>query len=73
MTRYWRNFLKSLVAVLAGNAIYFLLMPHLPARAQHQYNRVDLGLIVDFWICVVIYGAISTIQFLRRRTSSKPE
>ncbi len=67
MTRFWRNFLKSLVAVLAGNAIYFLIMPRLPLMAQHQYNRMDFGLVVDFWICVVIYGAISTVQFLRRR------
>jgi hypothetical protein len=71
MTRFSRNFLKSLAAVLAGNAIYFLVMPHLPIRAQHQYNRVDLGLVIDFWICVVIYGLISTVQFLRRGTRSK--
>jgi hypothetical protein len=71
MTRFSRNFLKSLAAVLAGNAIYFLVMPHLPIRAQHQYNHVDLGLVIDFWICVVIYGLISTVQFLRRGTRSK--
>ena len=73
MTRFSRNFLKSLAAVLAGNAIYFLVMPHLPAAAQHQYDRVDFGLVIDFWICVVVYGLISTIQLLRRGTKSKPE
>ena len=75
MPRYWRNFVKSLVAVLAGNAIYFLLMPHLPVRAQHRYDRLDFGLVIDFWICVVIYGVISTVQFLlrRRRATSKLE
>ncbi len=32
-----RNFLDALVAVLAGNAIYFLLMPHLPlVTGNHQ-------------------------------------
>ena len=67
MTRFSRNFLKSLASVLLGNALYFLLMPKLPLRAQHQYNRLDLGLIIDFWICVVIYGLISTVAFLRRR------
>jgi len=71
MSRVSRNFLKSLAAVLAGNAIYFLIMPHLPLRAQHEYNRMDLGLVIDFWICVVIYGLISTVQFLRRGTKSK--
>lgn len=73
MTRFSRNFLKSLAAVLAGNAIYFLIMPHLPVRAQYQYNHVDLWLVIDFWICVVIYGLISTVQFLRRGTRSKLE
>ncbi len=74
MTRFSRNFLKSLASVLLGNAIYFLVMPKLPLRAQHQYNRLDLGLIIDFWICVVIYGLISTLGFLRRRgTRSKLE
>ncbi len=68
MTRFSRNFLKSLAAVLAGNAIYFIIMPHLPAAAQHQYDHLDLGLVIDFWICVVIYGVISTVQFLRRGT-----
>ena len=71
MSRVSRNFLKSLAAVLAGNAIYFLVMPHLPLRAQHEYNHMDLGLVIDFWICVVIYGLISTVQFLRRGTKSK--
>jgi hypothetical protein len=71
MSRFSRNFLKSLAAVLAGNAIYFLIMPHLPLRAQHEYNRMDLGLVIDFWICVVIYGLISTVQFLRRGAKSK--
>ncbi len=74
MTRFSRNFLKSLASVLLGNAIYFLVMPDLPLGAQHQYNRLDLGLIIDFWICVVIYGLISTVGFLRRRgTRSKLE
>lgn len=56
-----RNFLVSLVAVLLGNLIYFLIMPHLPPAAQHRSYRLfpDLGLLIDFWICLVIYGVIS--------------
>ncbi|MGD0214763.1 MAG: hypothetical protein ABSB87_16170 [Terriglobales bacterium] len=53
-----RNFLDALVAVLAGNAIYFLLMPHLPAAARHRLFREDLGLLVDFAICSVIFAAV---------------
>jgi hypothetical protein len=49
-----KNFLEALVAVLAGNAIYFLLMPHLPRAARHALFKEDLGLLVDFTICAVI-------------------
>ena len=34
-----RNFLDALLAVLAGNAIYFLLMPHLPAAIRQADRR----------------------------------
>ncbi len=55
------NFVQSLVAVLAGNALYFLLMPYLPVRARHVAPRLDLGVVVDFWFCLVILGIIKTI------------
>ncbi len=38
-----KNFLDALVAVLAGNAIYYLLMPHLPTVARHTLFKEDLG------------------------------
>jgi len=68
----FRNFYKSLAAVLIGNAIYFLiLMPVLPPAARHGVSlgapRIDLGLVIDFWVCVVVYGVIELI--LRRRTT----
>ena len=50
------NFLQSLVAVLVGNGLYFALMSHLPVLAQHHIKRLDWGLVVDFWMCLVIYG-----------------
>ena len=59
-----KNFLDALVAVLAGNAIYFLLMPHLPTVARHRFFREDWGLLVDFAICTVIFVAV---KYLRRR------
>jgi hypothetical protein len=46
------------VSVLAGNAIYFLLMPHLPRVARHALFREDWGLLVDFAICTVIFVAV---------------
>jgi hypothetical protein len=56
-----RNFFISLAAVVLGNIIYFLLMPHLPPAARHRPMRLlpDLGMIVDFWICLVMYGVIA--------------
>jgi len=53
-----KNFLDALVAVLAGNALYFLLMPQLPALARHSLFKEDWGLLVDFAICAVIFVAV---------------
>lgn len=55
------NFLHALAAVLAGNAAYFLLMPYLPPGARHSIFKLDWGLAVDFWFCLVIFGAIKTL------------
>lgn len=55
------NFVQALAAVLAGNAAYFLLLPHLPPQARHVPQRLDLGMLVDFWFCLVIFGAIKTV------------
>jgi hypothetical protein len=65
------NFAQALVAVLAGNAIYFLLVPHLPPAARHVAPRLDLGMVVDFWICLVIFGLIKTASRRRRNSSGK--
>jgi hypothetical protein len=52
------NFLDALAAVLAGNAIYFLLMPHLPRALRHAMFKEDSGLLVDFAICTILFVAI---------------
>jgi hypothetical protein len=65
-----RSFLQSLVAVVAGNLFYFLvLMPMLPPRGQHGINRLDLGLVIDFWCCLVAWGVIELITRLKSRRS----
>lgn len=61
------NFLQSLLAVLLGNAAYFVLMPSLPLAARHQLFQVDWGLAVDFWFCLVAYGLIRTAAWWRHR------
>ena len=58
-----KNFLDALLAVLAGNAIYFLLMPHLLAAVRHALFKEDWGLLVDFGICAAIFVAV---KFVRR-------
>lgn len=55
------NFFQSLIAVLAGNLVYFLLMPHLPPAARHNPMKLDLGVLVDFWFCLVFLGVIKTL------------
>jgi len=64
MAREWlgvapRRWLEYLVAILLGNAIYyFSLVPHLPESFHHQGYRIDLGMLLDFVICVAVYGLI---------------
>ena len=61
------NFLQALAAVLAGNTVYLLLLPHLPPAARHVPLRLDIGLVVDFWLCLVFFGIIKTVAGYRRR------
>jgi hypothetical protein len=67
-----RNFWKSLAAVVVGNAVYFLLMAHLPPAARHAPNRLDLGLAVDFLFCVAVYGVVDLAQRRRGRSADEP-
>jgi hypothetical protein len=65
------NFVQSLIAVVAGNAVYFLLMPHLPPAARHDPTKFDIGILVDFWFCVVFLGAIKTFTKWGRKSSEQ--
>ena len=56
------NLLQSLLAILLGNVVYFLLLPSLPLAARHRPHHIDLGMVLDFWICLVIYGVIRTAR-----------
>jgi len=56
--RFWRY----LIAVVAGNAIYFSVENLLPPRAQHRPFQIDWGLAVDFWMCLVCYGIVRLIR-----------
>jgi len=65
------NLLQSFIAVVAGNAVYFLLMPHLPPAARHNPPHLDLGVLVDFWFCLVFLGAIKTFARVKRGGSEE--
>jgi hypothetical protein len=54
-----RRWLEYLIAILLGQAIYyFSLVPHLPHSLQHQGFQIDLGMLLDFMVCVGVYGLI---------------
>jgi len=57
-----RNFMESLVAVLGGNIVYFLLMPRLPEGARHAPQSIDLGLLVDFGFCAIALGCVRALS-----------
>ena len=63
------NFIQSLIAVVVGNVVYFLIMPYLPQAAQHVTPHLDLGVLVDFWFCLVLLGLIKTVAWVRREST----
>jgi ABC-type uncharacterized transport system permease subunit len=56
------NFLQALLAIILGNVVYFLLVPSLPPAARHRPLRLDLGMVLDFCLCLVAYGLIRTAR-----------
>jgi hypothetical protein len=61
MSKSVANFFQALIAVLVGNAAYFLLGRYLPPMVRHVPFQIDLGLAVDFWFCLVVFGLIKTM------------
>ncbi len=59
-----RRFRQSLIAVLAGNVIYFAAWRYLPPYAQHQIYQIDWGLVVDFCICLACYVLVRLIPWI---------
>jgi hypothetical protein len=57
-----RRWAEYLVAVLAGNIAYLFIEPQLPAAMRHRMFRVDLGLAIDFLMCVAIYGLVRLVR-----------
>jgi hypothetical protein len=57
------NWMKMLLAILAGNLVYFVAEPVFPGFLKHNVHEVDPGLILDFAICAGIY------LLLRKKTA----
>ena len=56
------SLVQASAAVVLGNLAYFMLEPSLPPAAHHRLFQPDLGLVVDFWFCLVAYGLIRTAR-----------
>jgi hypothetical protein len=67
LTQRAKRWIKYLIAIVVGNVVYFLLGPHLPPTAQHRPYRADIGLFVDLWFCLAVYGLIELLVFLAPR------
>lgn len=59
------QWMKFIVSILLGNALYFALLPRLPSAAQHHKWTVDLGTVVDFWFCLMVYGLLELAAYLQ--------
>jgi hypothetical protein len=57
-----RRWAEYLVAVLAGNIAYLFLEPELPTVMRHRMFRIDVGLAIDFLICVGIYVLVRFVR-----------
>ena len=55
------NLIQALCAIVLGNVVYFLLAPSLPLP-RHRPFQLDVGMLVDFWFCLVAYGLIRTAR-----------
>jgi hypothetical protein len=55
------NLIQAFAAVVLGNVAYFLLAPSLPLP-RHRPFQIDIGLLIDFWFCLVAYGLIRTAR-----------
>ncbi len=57
-----RRWAEYLLAVLGGNIVYLAIEPQLPIPLRHRMFQVDLGLAIDFLICLALYGLIRLVR-----------
>jgi hypothetical protein len=64
------KWLRYLLAIVLGNGLFFSLAPYFPLPARHKPYQLDLGLLIDFWFCLLVYGMLESAAFLYRRYRS---
>lgn len=64
MSANLERWMRWLVIILLGNGLYFALFPYLPAPARHRGFHVDVGTLVDFWFCLIVFGVFELAAFL---------
>jgi hypothetical protein len=67
MKRVTVKWFKYLIAIVLGNGLYFALNPYLPQAARHHTYKLDLGTLVDFWLCLAVFGVLELGAFLHNQ------
>lgn len=64
MEKRTKRWIKYLIAIVVGNIIYFSVESHFPPVAQHRPYHADLGMFIDLWFCVAVYGLLELLTSL---------
>jgi len=66
-----RGWTRTLVAVIAGNLLYFSLERYLPPAGRHRPFHFDLGMLADLWTCIILYVLLGYLPWFRRGGTSR--
>ena len=66
-----RQWIRTLIAIFIGNLLYFTLQRHLPPAGRHRPFHLDLGVLIDLWVCLVLYVLLGYLPWLRPSRTSK--
>lgn len=62
---------RALIAVVVGNALWFLvLQPQFPPALRHRPFAYDLGLLLDFLVCLALYVALGRVRRRRKQDAA---
>jgi uncharacterized membrane protein len=61
------KFIKIVLAVIGGNALYYSFEDRLPDIFHHKIFSWDWGLLLDFWLCVFLWVILDFLSRFRRR------